>query len=233
MQSTKNCSYDCTICVEWVHSTQPQLRTSEVQYSRLYTSLERLIELRPGGLSSIKSVLDLCTSLEYCTLLRSYNIGLCIISTWVDDSICSSKDPLALLTDFRMRANYTLKGVGEPRYYLGGDYGRVSSKLLPTESMATFYLSAKTYIMNVCEKIEALGFKLRNWQMPMCADYRPETDCSALLSKEMISKYRMLVGSGLWATTLGRYDVLYAVNTFARYNSTVQKWLRGDLLLSK
>ena len=81
MQSTKNCSYDCTICVEWVHSTQPQLRISEVQYSRLYTSLERLIELRPRGLSSIKSVLDLCTSLEYCTLLRSYNIGLCIIST--------------------------------------------------------------------------------------------------------------------------------------------------------
>ena len=96
MQSTKNCSYNCTICIEWVHSTQPQLRTSEVQYSRLYTSLERLIELRPGGLSSIKSVLDLCTSLEYCTLLRSYNIGLCIISTWLlrrkkcDSYFCSS-----------------------------------------------------------------------------------------------------------------------------------------------
>ena len=73
MQSTKKCSYNCTICIEWVHSTQPQLRTSKVQYSRLYTSLERLIELWPGGLSSIKSVLDFCTSLEYCTFLRSYN----------------------------------------------------------------------------------------------------------------------------------------------------------------
>ena len=74
------------------------------------------------------------------------------ICTWVDDIICSSKDPLALLTDFRLRANYTLKGVGEPRYYLGGDHGRVRSNLLPTESMPTFSLSAKAYILNVCEK---------------------------------------------------------------------------------
>ena len=28
----------------------------------------------------------------------------------------------------------------------------------------------------------------------------------------------MLVGSALWAATLGRYDILYATNTYARYN---------------
>ena len=35
----------------------------------------------------------------------------------------------------------------------------------------------------------------------------------------MASKYRMLVGSALWATTLGRYDIIYATSTFARYNA--------------
>ena len=86
--------------------------------------------------------------------------------------------------------------------------------------MTTFFLSAKTYILNVCEKIEkTLDVKLQNWHMPMNPDYHPEVDDSGLLSKEMCSKYRMLVGSGLWATTLGRYDVLYSVNTFARYNA--------------
>ena len=44
-------------------------------------------------------------------------------------------------------------------------------------------------------------------------------DNSPLLSDEMRSKYRMLVGSALWAITLSRYDILYATNTFARYNA--------------
>ena len=53
--------------------------------------------------------------------------------------------------------------------------------------------------------------------MPMDPNFHPEIDDSPLLSPDLASKYRMLVGSVLWATTLGRFDVLYAVNTFARY----------------
>lgn len=52
----------------------------------------------------------------------------------------------------------------------------------------------------------------------MDPNYHPEVDTTELLSPEMCSKYRMFVGSSLWATVLGRHDVLYAVNTFARYN---------------
>ena len=141
------------------------------------------------------------------------------ICTWVDDVIVSSKHPSALLDEFIIRAQYILKGIGAPRYYLGGDYGRVNSNLLPNKSKSTCYLSAKTYINNVCSKIEStLNVKLRNYQMPMDPNYHPEVDDSPLLSPDLASKYRMLVGSGLWATTLGRFDILYAVNTFARYN---------------
>ena len=63
-----------------------------------------------------------------------------------------------------------------------------------------------------------MNVKLRNYQMPMDPNYHPEVDDSPFLSPDLVSKYRMLVGSGLWATTLGRFDVLYAVHTFARYN---------------
>ena len=49
--------------------------------------------------------------------------------------------------------------------------------------------------------------------------YHPEVDDSSFLGEKLRSKDRMLVGSALWASTLGRFDVLYATNTLARYNA--------------
>ena len=71
--------------------------------------------------------------------------------------------------------------------------------------MGTCSLSAHIYIENICDKIEkAMDVKLRNYQMPMDPDYHPEIDNSIVLSDDLIAKYRMLVGSALWAATLGR-----------------------------
>ena len=39
-----------------------------------------------------------------------------------------------------------------------------------------------------------MGVTLKNYQMPMDPDYRPEIDNSLVLSEDLISKYRMLVG---------------------------------------
>ena len=64
-----------------------------------------------------------------------------------------------------------------------------------------------------------MDVKLRNYHMPMNPDYHPEIDESAILTPEMAFKYRMLVVSALWATTLGRYDIMYATSTFVRYNA--------------
>ena len=75
------------------------------------------------------------------------------ICTWVDDVICASKDPEAILNALRTTANYTLKGVGEPTYYLGGNFGRIKTDLLPGKD-STSYLSAQKYIEEVCDKIE-------------------------------------------------------------------------------
>ena len=137
------------------------------------------------------------------------------ICVYVDDIIAASLNADALLEEFRVRAHYKLKGVGQPAYYLGGNYGRVKV----ADGMETCYLSASTYIENICTKIEkVMKVTLKNYQMPMDPEYRPEVDSSTILSENLIAKYRMLVGSALWAATLGRYDILYATNTFARYN---------------
>ena len=49
-------------------------------------------------------------------------------------------------------------------------------------------------------------------------DYHPDTDDTLLLSGDHIYKYRMLIGSVLWAMNLGWYDVMYAMVTLVSYN---------------
>ena len=64
-----------------------------------------------------------------------------------------------------------------------------------------------------------MEIKLKSFHMPMDPDYHPEIDETPLLTPELHSKYCMLVGSALWIIVLGRFDVMYATSTFARYNA--------------
>ena len=55
---------------------------------------------------------------------------------------------------------------------------------------------SRTYIKNICEKIEKLfQITLKNYHSPLEGGYHPELDDSNYLNDEEISKYRMLVGS--------------------------------------
>jgi len=136
------------------------------------------------------------------------------ICVYVDDIIAASLNADALLEGFRLKAHYKLKGVGQADYYLGGNYGRIKCAY----AVDTCYLSAHAYIKNICERIEkTMGVTLKIYQI-MDPDYRPEIDSSLVLCEDLISKYRMLAGSAFWAAALGRYDILYATNTYARYN---------------
>ena len=66
------------------------------------------------------------------------------LCTWVDDIVVASKDAMAILNEFKIKAKYTLKGVGEPSYYLGGNFGRLNTTLLPGKK-STCFLSARIY----------------------------------------------------------------------------------------
>ena len=90
-----------------------------------------------------------------------------ILCTWVDDIVVASKDAIAILNEFKTKAKYTLKGVGEPSYYFGRNFDRINITLLPGKK-STCFLSARTYIENFCEKIEeTFDMKLRSHHAPM------------------------------------------------------------------
>ena len=103
-----------------------------------------------------------------------------------------------------------MKGIGVPVYYLGGnvDIGTDSS----------MYWSAKTYIKNVCDRVEKLfDITLKSYGSPLEDNYHPEIDESPLLGDDMVRKYQMLIGCANWIVILGRFDVMYATVTMARF----------------
>ena len=59
---------------------------------------------------------------------------------------------------------YPLQGVGVPEYYLGGDFKIHKS----SKGIETFAFTARTYLSNVCERIEKLmDIVLKQYETPL------------------------------------------------------------------
>ena len=113
------------------------LRTSAARWHEALSAVLRKMGYFPCKADPDLWIIDKETHYEY-------------ICVYVDDLIVISKDLMSVIGEIKKVGNYTLKGVGEPEYYLGGDVKRVVNK----DGSKTTILSAKTYITNVCEKIE-------------------------------------------------------------------------------
>jgi hypothetical protein len=144
------------------------------------------------------------------------------LATYVDDVLSFSKEPLAVINE--LKKDYVLKGIGQPRYYLGGDVFELDG-VWQKQGIFTS-LSAKTYIEQVVTKYEKIiGSKnpdtqewcFKQFKSPMESTLHPESDTSDFLNPEQASMYRGLIGSANWMITLGRFDVNYAVNALSRY----------------
>jgi hypothetical protein len=111
-----------------------------------------------------------------------------------------------------------LKGVGVPEYYLGGNYIQIEDEKLLGKGIKTA-ISAKTYIENAVEKFERMfGGPIRESKFPMLEGSHPESETSQILDNDRATQYRAIIGSLNWVVTLGRFDVMYATNTLARFS---------------
>ena len=62
-----------------------------------------------------------------------------------------------------------------------------------------------------------MEWSLKGFNYPVDQNVRADTDYSALLIGEDISKYGMMVGSLNWLVTLRRYNIYYTVYILARH----------------
>ena len=86
------------------------------------------------------------------------------------------------------------------------------------EKQISYALSAKTYINDLIPRVEKIVGSFQHHMFPTDPTYRPESDKSDLLTGEDISVYRIMIGSAMWAISLGSYDVQYATISLSRYN---------------
>ena len=67
------------------------------------------------------------------------------IANYVDDIICFSRDPMKVIEE--IWSDYMLKGISEPKYYLGGNVDPLDDTW-KTENVS-LALSARTYLKYV------------------------------------------------------------------------------------
>jgi len=137
------------------------------------------------------------------------------IATYVDDILAWSRNPMDLMDE--VKRSYTLKGVGVPEYYLGGNVEQLGEHWNKYEVSTA--LSASTYIENMVPKFEKMfDMQLRTYKTPMAEQAHPELDDTPFLSDDDASRYRSIIGSLNWLINLGRFDVHYATMSLSRFN---------------
>ena len=78
------------------------------------------------------------------------------IAPWVDSILVMSNKPVKVIQELKEAGEYKLKGVGPPKYYLGGDLHQRK-----VDNYTCYKTHAKTYITCITDKIE----KLMEWSL--------------------------------------------------------------------
>ena len=143
--------------------------------------------------------------------LRDMGTHYDYVCTYVDDLCACMSDPQKFYDDLQKDPwNYKLSGVGEPKYHLGGDFGR--------DPDGTLTWGPKKYIEKILDNyLRTFGELPVKRSSPMEPKDSPEIDVSAELDEEGVTLYQSLIGGLQWAVTLGRFDIMVAVMAMSRF----------------
>lgn len=137
------------------------------------------------------------------------------VCTWVDDWLCGLKDPDKFVKALQSNPyNFKLKGVGEPKYHLGGDFFR--------DNDGTLCYGANTYITRLHADFKVMfdgEEPPSKFKSPLEPNDHPELDTSDLCSPADTVKYQSLLGALQWTISLCRFDIANAVMTLSRYRA--------------
>ena len=134
------------------------------------------------------------------------------ICVYVDDLLTVMKDGDTFFQTLINDYNYKLKGVGPPKYHLGGNFYH--------DSDGTLVWGARTYIQRLLSNYETMfGGPPKKYSAPLDKDDSPELDESEELSAPDITKYQSLIGALQWCITLGRFDISCAVMVLSRFRT--------------
>jgi hypothetical protein len=133
------------------------------------------------------------------------------VVVYVDDLIVVMKEPEAFFDKLRGDPwNYTLKGVGTPKYHLGGDFFK--------DKDGTQCYGGQTYVKRLLANYETMfGNVPREYYSPLDKDDAPELDETELCGPDGVGKYQSLIGALQWLVSLCRFDIQHAVMSMSRF----------------
>jgi len=134
------------------------------------------------------------------------------ICVYVDDLMAIMKDPQGFFDTLSTKYGYILKGVGQPEYHLGGNFGR--------DPDGTLFWGAKSYVEKMLGNYERLfGGPPKLQRSPLDKDDSPELDQSEFLNEDQTKLYMSLIGALQWCVTLGRFDIAVSVMTMSSFRA--------------
>jgi Reverse transcriptase (RNA-dependent DNA polymerase) len=144
---------------------------------------------------------------------------------YVDDILCASHDPKAVMDV--LSKTYRLKedSVGPPSRYLGANIERVVLE----DGSICWSMSADSYIKsaidNIEKKLDEEGSKKLRFRAPRPyhQSYKPEVDATSLLTQGGITHYQGLIGVARWACEIGRLDILTEISLLSSYNAAPRR----------
>eukprot|EP00934_Nitzschia_sp_Nitz4_P000636 Nitzschia sp. Nitz4//scaffold500_size4614//80//4514//NITZ4_009238-RA/size4614-augustus-gene-0.0-mRNA-1//-1//CDS//3329553583//636//frame0 len=148
-----------------IHKSLYGLRTSSARFHEHLAQVFRDLGFAPSKFDS---------DLWIRSCVNHYEM----LTTYVDDILIFSKDPMNIMK--HLQEKFEMKGVGVPEYYLGGNVETMSDEW--KREGVVMSLSADTYIKRACERIESItGMSLRRHSTPMAEGSHPELDDSDLM----------------------------------------------------
>jgi hypothetical protein len=139
------------------------------------------------------------------------------MTNYVDDVITFSKDAMSVIEE--LKQDYMPKGIGEPKYYLGGNVDPLDTTW--KDDYVSLALSACTYMKNLVERFKTVfGTKLH---LQKTHQYYPECNDTPLLDNSGAVIYQGLIGSANWAITLGCFDIQYATQIMSHFSMAPQQ----------
>lgn len=133
------------------------------------------------------------------------------VCAWVDDMLMMSRNTQGIIDI--LEKEYTLKGVGFPKHYLGADM-----KMFETPQKV-FIMGSSTYVKQCLATYEQLFGETapKNINAPLDPKDHPELDETEHLDDTGMRLYWKLLGMLQWAVTLGRIDIMCAVMTMGGF----------------
>jgi Reverse transcriptase (RNA-dependent DNA polymerase) len=140
---------------------------------------------------------------------RDDGSGYDYICTHVDDFSIFAKDPdiyMSVIKDL-----YVVRDIGPPKYYLGNDFFRGSTRKA--------YMGSSTYVTEAVRKVEEKLGVLWKERSPCVEGDHPELDTSSFLDADDTRLFQNLIGVAQWIAQLGRFDIAQAINSLSRFSA--------------